>query len=143
MLVDFYRSVSLIKTKKLEYLWYDILRNFIVPEILDIAFSRRKSLLPDSIFDESKFNEIYTILSSGQSIILFMISEIISQIRYDSLILFDEPETHLHPNAISSLLNTIFRLVKRFESFCIIATHSPLIIQEIPARNIFIIERER
>jgi len=142
LLVDFYRSVSLIKTKKLEYLWYDILRNFIVPEILDIAFSRRKSLLPDSIFDESKFNEIYTILSSGQSIILFMISEIISQIRYDSLILFDEPETHLHPNAISSLLNTIFRLVKRFESFCIIATHSPLIIQEIPARNIFIIERE-
>ena len=58
------------------------------------------------------------------------------------MILFDEPETHLHPNAISSLLNTIFRLVKRFESFCIIATHSPLIIQEIPARNIFIIERE-
>lgn len=39
-------------------------------------------------------------------------------------------------------MNTLFDLVKRFQSFCVIATHSPLIIQEIPSRNIFVIERE-
>ena len=144
MLADFYKSVELIKKKALENDWYNILSSFIVADILNIAFEKKEDfLIPENyVFNENKFNEIKNMLSSGQSIILFLISEILSHIRYDSLILFDEPETHLHPNAISSLLNTLFNLVKRFQSFCILATHSPLIIQEIPARNIFILERD-
>lgn len=144
LLVDFYKSVDLIKKKKLENDWYKILSNFIVEDILDVAFDKVEDfILPfNYVFNEAKFNNIRIHLSSGQSIILYMISEILSQIRLDSLILFDEPETHLHPNAISSLLNTLFELVKRFQSFCVIATHSPLIIQEIPSRNIFVIERD-
>jgi hypothetical protein len=58
------------------------------------------------------------------------------------LILYDEPETHLHPNAISNLIATIFGIVNRFESFCIIATHSPIIIQELPSKCIYILDRE-
>ncbi len=144
LLAGFYQSVALIKKKNLENDWYKILSNFIIIDILDIAFEKVEDFINsyNYIFKEDKFNEIRKFLSSGQSIILFMVSEILSQVRYDSLILFDEPETHLHPNAISALLNTLFDLVKRFQSFCVIATHSPLIIQEIPARNIFVIERE-
>ena len=144
MLADFYKSVELIKKKGLENDWYKILSNFIVPEILTIAFNKVEDFIvkDNYVFNENKFNEIKKMLSSGQSIILYLISEILSQIRYDSLILFDEPETHLHPNAVSSLLNTLFYLVRRFQSFCLIATHSPLIIQEIPSRNVFILERE-
>lgn len=144
MLADFYKSVELIKKKGLENDWYKTLTSFIVPEILDVVFEKEEDFINqfNYKFNEHKFPEIRKMLSSGQSIILFLISEILSQIRYDSLILFDEPETHLHPNAISSLLNTLFSLVKRFKSFCVLATHSPLIVQEIPARNIFILERE-
>jgi predicted ATPase len=144
MLADFYKSVELIKKKGLENDWYKTLISFIVPEILDVVFDKEEDFINqfNYKFNEHKFPEISKMLSSGQSIILFLISEILSQIRYDSLILFDEPETHLHPNAISSLLNTLFSLVKRFKSFCVLATHSPLIVQEIPARNIFILERE-
>ena len=80
-------------------------------------------------------------LSSGQSIILYIFTEIIANIRFDSLILFDEPETHLHPNAISQLVNTIHKLVHEFESFCIITTHSPIVIQSLFAKNVFILER--
>ena len=144
MLSDFYKSVALIKMKDLENDWYKILSNFIIPEILNMVFDKVDDFvnLNNYVFNESKFNEIKKMLSSGQSIVLYLISEILSQIRYDSLILFDEPETHLHPNAISALLNTLFNLVRRFQSFCVLATHSPLIIQEIPARNIFILERD-
>lgn len=144
MLADFYKSVSLIKQKSLENDWYKILNNFISKDILDTVFDNIVDvIIPfNYVFNESKFGEARKILSSGQSIILYMISEILSQIRFDSLILFDEPETHLHPNAINALLNTLFNLVKRFQSFCVIATHSPLIIQEIPSRNIFVIERD-
>lgn len=145
LLTEFYQSVILIKDKKLENEWYDILSNFMAKDILDIAFDEEKIPAIDQniyTFNETKFNEVNKYLSSGQSITLYMITEILSQIRFDSLILFDEPETHLHPNAISALLNTLFDLVKRFKSFCVIATHSPIVIQEIPARNIFVIERE-
>lgn len=144
MLEAFFNSVTLIKNKDLENEWFKILSNFIVPEILEIVFDKEEDFINEYnyIFKEEKFSDIQIMLSSGQSIILYMISEILSQIRFDSLILFDEPETHLHPNAISSLLNTLFTLVRRFRSFCVLATHSPLIIQEIPARNIFVLERE-
>jgi predicted ATPase len=144
MLVDFHEAVSRIKEKKLETKWYAMLSNFIVEDVLNIAFEKEDDFIDGFRFEfnEGKFNEVRTFLSSGQSIILYTLSEVLSHIRYDSLILFDEPETHLHPNAISSLLNTLFDLVKEFQSFCIIATHSPLIIREIQSRNIFIMERE-
>lgn len=144
LLADFFKSVVLIKEKELENEWYNILSNFIRPDILDIAFNLENDFIKGEtyIFYEDRFNDIKKMLSSGQSITLYLISEILSQIRFDSLILFDEPETHLHPNAVSTLLNTLFSLVKKFRSFCVLATHSPQIIQEIPARNIFIIERE-
>jgi predicted ATPase len=144
LLEGFYKAAKLINSKNLEDEWYGILSNFIVKDFLDTVFDEKFDLFSESKykFNESNFNEKRNALSSGQSIILFMISEILSQIRYDSLILFDEPETHLHPNGISALMNTLFNLVKRFQSFCVIATHSPIIIQEIPARNIFVIERD-
>ncbi len=144
LLANFYESIGLIKTKKLENDWYEILNNFIDMDFLDKVFDTTEEdfNVKKHVFNTVTFDEIKTHLSSGQNIILYVLSEILSKIRFDSLILFDEPETHLHPNAISSLLNTLFELVKRFQSFCVIATHSPIIIQEIPARNIFVLERE-
>ena len=68
-------------------------------------------------------------------------TEIIANIRYDSLIIFDEPETHLHPNAISQLINSIHSLADQFKSYCIIAPHSPIIVQGILSKNIFVINQ--
>ena len=73
---------------------------------------------------------------------MYVVSEIVANIRFDSLLLFDEPETHLHPNAISQLMNGIAELVSEFESYCIIATHSPIIIQEMFSRDVLVISRE-
>lgn len=89
-----------------------------------------------------KFVEIINILSSGQSILILIITEIIANIRYDSLLIYDEPETHLHPNAISQLINTIYELSRIFQSYCIIATHSPIIVQELLSKNVYVIQRE-
>lgn len=118
---------------------YAILTNFIEEEILNefIIFNEGTKIL-----DFEKFLKIKDRLSSGQNILLFTITEIVANIRFDSLILFDEPETHLHPNAISQLMNLIHELVVSFDSFCIIATHSPLIIQELLSNHVFIIERK-
>jgi len=81
-------------------------------------------------------------LSSGQNIILSIISDIIANIQPESLILFDEPETHLHPNLVSSLMKSLYKLLEEFNSYAILSTHSPLIIQEIPSNYVTIIDRE-
>ncbi len=39
-------------------------------------------------------------------------------------------------------MNVIYELVHEFESYCIITTHSPLIIQELLSKNVFILEKE-
>jgi len=81
-------------------------------------------------------------LSSGQSIILSIITDVLVNIQPESLILFDEPEIHLHPNLISSLMRSLYKLLEEFNSYAVIATHSPLIIQEIPSLYIRVLDRE-
>src|SRR5690554_7214607 len=68
-------------------------------------------------------------------------TEIVANIRNNTLILYDEPETHLHPNAISQLINTLFNLLERFDSYCIITTHSPIIIRELVSKNVYVFDR--
>jgi ABC-type multidrug transport system ATPase subunit len=132
---------ELIRFKNLETKWFRMLRNFVPVDLLSEIFAgNEQSSL--RTFQPQYFPTFYRKLSSGQNILVMILSEILSQIRLNSLILYDEPETHLHPNAITLLMNAIFELVSEFESFCIIATHSPLVIQEIQARNVIIIERE-
>jgi predicted ATPase len=80
--------------------------------------------------------------SSGHSILIFTLTELIANISTNSLVLFDEPENHLHPNAIANLINSINELMIDFDSFAIISTHSPIVIQQIPSRNVYVFERE-
>lgn len=83
----------------------------------------------------------YEIFSSGQNTFLYLFSSVVANIRYDSLLLFDEPETHLHPNAITLLMTAINRLLEEYQSYGIIVTHSPLIIKELFSRNVYVMKR--
>ena len=124
--------------------WRTILLNFIEPEILNKFLIKRENITSyHNRFEVNiaGFNKVKDYLSSGQNILLYIITEITANIRFDSLLLYDEPETHLHPNAISQLVNTIYELVEEFQSFCIIGTHSPLIVQEKKKKNVYIMER--
>ncbi len=137
----FHKTWKKIKELKRMKRWRRILLNFLDLELVD------KFIVEDVETDDlsvslDEFNKVKNKLSSGQKITLYIISEIIAHIRLDSLILFDEPETHLHPNAVSQLMNVIYKLIEEFESYCIITTHSPLVIQEFLSKNVFILERE-
>lgn len=141
---NFLNSARMIAERDLLADWYAILVSFLPEDILGNLFTKDHLEIRPRIlaFDESEYLKRRYEFSSGETILLFILTKIISEIRFDSLILYDEPETHLHPNAISRLMNTLFEIVDRFKSFCIMATHSPLVIQEIHARNIIILDRE-
>lgn len=138
----FHKTWKKIKLLDRMVAWKNVLVNFIEKDIVE-EFIIRDNSQQNRAYTVSLqgFNRIKYRLSSGQNIILYIISEIVANIRFDSLILFDEPETHLHPNAISELMNTIYELVQEFESYCIITTHSPLIIQELFSRNVYVLEK--
>lgn len=129
------------KLKRLDK-WKKVISNFLEIELIDLFIKNSPEDPQKLYFDKVGFSQARNSLSSGQSIVLFVISEIVANIRLDSLLLFDEPETHLHPNAISQLMNGIAELVSEFESYCIIATHSPIIIQEMFSRDVLVISRE-
>lgn len=93
-------------------------------------------------FNQEKFDEVKRTMSSGQAMMTNIITELYAHIRENSLILFDEPEVHLHPNGITRLVNIIYEVCQEFNSACIIATHSSVVLQELLARNVTVIEQE-
>lgn len=139
----FYESIEKIKSKKRIIKLSKVLSNFIDESILDQIIqddpANSEELLKISL---ENYSEIKKKLSSGQTILLYIVVEILAELRYDSLILFDEPETHLHPNAITQLVSVIYDLVNQFDSYCIIATHSPLIVQSLKSDSVYITEKE-
>lgn len=123
--------------------WMTILKNFLPESFIAEAFYFDAWGAPNEVnVNIDKLNSNRKSLSSGQRILLEAVTNIIAYIRFDSLLLFDEPETHLHPNAIAQLMNTIYNLVNQFKSFCIITTHSPIIVRELLSRNVFVFDRE-
>ena len=110
-----------------------------------------KMLLPkelvDPLFDDScTFKEdVYVAnhkkYSSGQSMLMNLIIEIVANIRKNTLILIDEPEVHLHPKGITTFITILNKICKDFTSCCILATHSAIIIQELLSRNVVIMDR--
>lgn len=57
------------------------------------------------------------------------------------MVLFDEPETHLHPNAVANLFLVLSDILEEFRSYAVVATHSPVVIQEIPAKRVMVFQR--
>ena len=96
----------------------------------------------DHTIVQTKFDEAKRKMSSGQAMMTNIITELYAHIRENSLILFDEPEVHLHPNGITKLVRIIYEICQEFNSACIIATHSSVVLQELLARNVTVIEQD-
>lgn len=81
-------------------------------------------------------------LSSGQRILMLVLSELVAGLEEEAIVLFDEPELYLHPDAVSALTRAIHELLHSFNCYAILATHSPIVLQEVPARQVRIFARE-
>lgn len=86
--------------------------------------------------------KIFSSLSSGQKILALIMTEVIANIAPESIILFDEPEIHLHPDVLSAVARSLHILLEEFDSYAIVATHSPILLQEIPSKYVRIFRRE-
>jgi len=118
-------------------LWIECIKRSLEINYLSFDLNELDALSTKSEFID-KTEEIF---SSGQKIIFHFLTRFISIIEINSLLIFDEPETHLHPNITGRLLRTINFIMVEYDSYCILATHSPIIVQEIPSKFIRIVDR--
>ncbi len=100
-----------------------------------------KDLLGGAVIDPSGVRSAFTNMSSGQKLLVTIFSEILANIEQKSLLLFDEPETHLHPNMTFKLIKALSNLLETYDSYGVLATHSPIVLQQIPSKYVRIIER--
>lgn len=95
--------------------------------------------------DEGAFagmaSKVFRRLSSGHKIVLLTITRLVETVEERSLVLLDEPETHLHPPLLSAFVRALSDLLIDRNGVAIVATHSPVILQEVPRSCVWKVRR--
>lgn len=80
-------------------------------------------------------------LSSGHKIVLLTITRLVETVEERTLVLLDEPEAHLHPPLLSAFVRALSDLLINRNGVGIIATHSPVVLQEVPKSCVWKVRR--
>lgn len=82
-------------------------------------------------------------MSSGHAIVLLTMTRLVETVDEKTLVLMDEPESHLHPPLLSAFTRALSELLTDRNGVAIIATHSPVVVQEVPRSCVWMMERSR
>lgn len=80
-------------------------------------------------------------LSSGHRAVLLTLTRLVETVEEQSLVLIDEPENHLHPPLLSAFIRAVSNLMINRNGVAIIATHSPVVLQEVPKSCVWCLDR--
>lgn len=125
---------------------FEYYNNIVTKELPEISqydwwFYEKKDDLLIFRIDDDVLNAMLQKLSSGQLQLFLLTTFIFRKINFDTLLVIDEPEVHLHPKAINVLFKLLIHLLDNFQSYCIVSTHSPLIVRELVGKNVFLMRR--
>lgn len=140
--LDFIKSGTKCLERPKQARWKSALTNlgadpiFAESEIIELA---------DDVDDIDDWKEdaerVFRKLSSGHKIVLLTITRLVELVEEQSLVLLDEPESHLHPPLLSALIRTLSELLTAQNGVAIVATHSPVVLQETPKNCAWILDR--
>ncbi|MCF8465116.1 MAG: ATP-binding protein [Flavobacteriales bacterium] len=102
-------------------------------------FKRREQIEANEFKKECK--ELFKELSSGHKIVLLTITRLVDSLADKSLVLIDEPEAHLHPPLLSAFIKSLSDLLSEKNAAAIVATHSPVVLQEVPKSSVWLLRR--
>lgn len=108
--------------------------------------SEKKRLELTAAIDVTKSVEIvvdesFIQLSTGQRFFLNIAIKVISYISTRSLLLFEEPETYLHPNLEVDFYRFISSILDLTDSYGIFSTHSVYLVREVMSTQVQILEK--
>lgn len=90
---------------------------------------------------ERDAGEAFLSLSSGHKIVLLTMTSLVANVEERTLVLVDEPEAHLHPPLLSAFVRALSDVVIHQNGVAIIATHSPVVLQEVPRSCVWKLRR--
>ncbi len=90
---------------------------------------------------EELIRDKFISLSTGHKFLMHTYARLLAYMDDNCLLLFDEPENHLHPPLLSFMMAEIRSLLAETSSVMFIATHSPVILQETFAKNVFVVRK--
>lgn len=137
---DFIRSISACRGAARRRRWLRAVEQLESdPLFLD---ANARAVIDDAMegWEERTFNW-FRRLSSGHSVVLLTVTRLVELIEEKSLVLIDEPEGHLHPPLLSAFVRALSELLIDRNGVGIIATHSPVVLQEVPRLCAWVLNR--
>ncbi|NQU20797.1 MAG: AAA family ATPase [Candidatus Nealsonbacteria bacterium] len=96
-----------------------------------------------SILEKGHRKEIHASgVSNGHLQMLLLLTALFSEGNRNAVILFDEPETSLHPWALAVLAKAIKLAAREWNKQVFLATHSPVLVGQFDAEDILAMEIE-
>lgn len=79
--------------------------------------------------------------STGLKIVMHATVTLVARTERKSIVLIDEPESHLHPPLLAAFMHSVRLVLERNDAFAVIATHSPVVVQETLGRHVSVVNR--
>lgn len=128
---------DIIRKKELKVISDILGRTYEKAQIIRHTFFRDKEATTVIFKNNNKYSEAYA--GSGEFAVVQLVLSI-SEIDHHSLILLDEPETSLHPEAQRKLIKYLLEESRKKHHQIVISTHSPTIIQELDKSSIKLVD---
>lgn len=104
------------------------------PLYVDLCWLKEK-------LNEKEIQKVFLQKSTGIKFFLHSLMHLIAYIEDNSIVLFDEPENHLHPPFLSFMIKSFRMIMHEMHSVMLVATHSPVVLQETLSKNVLILQR--
>ena len=116
---------------------------------IPISTSTMNNLIVEKLIDACLFksgvaffkNDVPIELSSGQRLFAYIVINLLGAIRRNSLVLIDEPELFLHPTLEIQFIEMLKEILSSFNSKALLATHSEVIVREVPADCVHVFQK--
>jgi len=107
----------------------------------DMDLGRLAALTSEAV--DGAATALFNKMSSGHAIVLLTMTKLVETVEEKTLVLMDEPESHLHPPLLSAFTRALAELLTNRNGVAIIATHSPVVVQEVPKSCVWKLFRSR
>jgi predicted ATPase len=95
----------------------------------------------DETQPKERLSALFRGASSGHKIVLLTMTRLVELVSERTLVLIDEPEAHLHPPLAASFIRALSALLASRNGVAILATHSPVMLQEVPQDCVWLLFR--
>lgn len=148
---SFVRAFSLVVERRRNKLWSEALESLesdpvfrrlkILKELREMLDEATEGV--HSLITYESLATAFEELSDGHKVVLLSITYLAATLAERTLVVLDEPEAHLHPPLLASMIRCLNELLIKKNAMAIVATHSPVVLQEVPKNCAWKLQRNR